>query len=154
MIAPIFCTVFTMPRPAAFNLGQFAAGRATAPPTERMRSIMRRRTFISALPTGAITAGAGLVTGPERALASALPAAAATPAAGTTKSSFDTCPGTAVSTATGPFGGDPAAWAAAAAGWDDGLAHPIIYTPKPGEGLERGLVMSGGGACMIRFYAG
>lgn len=111
---------------------------------------MRRRTFISALSTGALAAGAGLASGPERALASALPATAATPAAGTTDSSTDT----AVSTATGPFGGDPAAWAAAAAGWDDGLAHPIPYTPKPGEGLERGLVLSGGGAYMISFYAG
>ncbi|MFM9108041.1 MAG: hypothetical protein ACKOWF_15235 [Chloroflexota bacterium] len=97
---------------------------------------MRRRTFISAMSTGAIAAGAG-VMGPGRALA-APRAEEQTPAAGET----------------GPFGGDPKLWAAAAAGWDDGLAHPIPYTPKPGEGLERGLVLSGGGAYMLSFYAG
>jgi NTE family protein len=97
---------------------------------------MRRRTFLSALSTGAIAAGTGLAGGPERAFAGSLPAAG-TPAASEL-----------------PFGGDPKAWAAAAAGWDDGLAHPIPYTPMPGKGLDRGLVLSGGGAYMLSFYAG
>ena len=32
-----------------------------------------------------------------------------------------------------------------AAGWNDGLAHPIPYRPSLGSGKERGLVLGGGG---------
>jgi NTE family protein len=98
---------------------------------------MRRRTFISALSTGAV-AGVSMAGGAGRAFA-APRVQDATPAA---------------EAAAAPLGGDSKAWAAAAAGWDDGLAHPMPYTPKPGEGLDRGLVLAGGGAYMISFYVG
>ncbi|MFM9108042.1 MAG: patatin-like phospholipase family protein [Chloroflexota bacterium] len=100
---------------------------------------MRRRTFISALSAmapGALAAGAGAA------------------AAGRALAGPRAVDSTAVAGATGPYGGDAALWAAAAAGWDDGLAHPIPYTPKPGAGLDRGLVLSGGGMYMLSFHAG
>jgi NTE family protein len=37
---------------------------------------------------------------------------------------------------------------------DDGLAHPIPYTPPLGVGKERGLAMSGGAIYLVSFYAG
>ena len=40
------------------------------------------------------------------------------------------------------------------AGWNDGLAHPIPYTPPPGAGKERGLVLGGGGACLVAWMMG
>ncbi len=40
------------------------------------------------------------------------------------------------------------------AGWNDGLAHPIPYTPPPGAGKERGLVLGGGGAYLISWMMG
>ena len=44
--------------------------------------------------------------------------------------------------------------AADAAGWDDGLAHPIPYQPKLGAGLARGLVLGGGGAYLSAWMVG
>ena len=44
--------------------------------------------------------------------------------------------------------------AAAGAGWDDGLAHPIPYMPPLGAGLERGLVLGGGGAYLVSWMIG
>lgn len=40
------------------------------------------------------------------------------------------------------------------AGWNDGLAHPIPYTPSPGLGKERGLVLGGGGAYLVSWMMG
>lgn len=40
------------------------------------------------------------------------------------------------------------------AGWNDGLAHPIPYTPSPGFGKERGLVLGGGGAYLVSWMMG
>jgi NTE family protein len=40
------------------------------------------------------------------------------------------------------------------AGWNDGLAHPIPYTPPPGAGKERGLVLGGGGVYLVSFMIG
>jgi NTE family protein len=40
------------------------------------------------------------------------------------------------------------------AGWSDGLAHPIPYTPSPGLGKERGLVLGGGGAYLVSWMMG
>lgn len=40
------------------------------------------------------------------------------------------------------------------AGWNDGLAHPIPYTPAPGRGLERGLVLGGGGVYLVSWMMG
>jgi NTE family protein len=37
---------------------------------------------------------------------------------------------------------------------DDGLAHPIPYTPPLGVGKERGLSMSGGAIYLVSFYSG
>jgi NTE family protein len=37
---------------------------------------------------------------------------------------------------------------------DDGLAHPIPYTPPLGVGKERGLAMSGGAIYLVSFYSG
>src|SRR5580698_6700473 len=37
---------------------------------------------------------------------------------------------------------------------DDGLAHPIPYTPGLGVGKERGLAMSGGAIYLVSFYSG
>jgi NTE family protein len=37
---------------------------------------------------------------------------------------------------------------------DDGLAHPIPYTPGLGIGKERGLSMSGGAIYLVSFYSG
>lgn len=50
----------------------------------------------------------------------------------------------------------PTASAAGAmpAGWNDGLAHPIPYTPSPGLGKERGLVLGGGGAYLVAWMMG
>jgi NTE family protein len=49
-----------------------------------------------------------------------------------------------------------AAWQVAtpAAGFDDGLAHPIPYTPPLGTGKDRALVLGGGGIYLLSFYAG
>ncbi|GLK70987.1 hypothetical protein GCM10017643_11020 [Ancylobacter dichloromethanicus] len=38
--------------------------------------------------------------------------------------------------------------------WNDGLAHPIPYTPRLGTGKERGLVLGGGGAYLVSWMAG
>ncbi|MCS0493698.1 patatin-like phospholipase family protein [Ancylobacter sp. MQZ15Z-1] len=38
--------------------------------------------------------------------------------------------------------------------WDDGLAHPIPYTPPLGTGKERGLVLGGGGAYLASWMVG
>jgi NTE family protein len=40
------------------------------------------------------------------------------------------------------------------AGWDDGLAQPDTATAKLGAGLERGLVLGGGGVYLLSFYMG
>ena len=40
------------------------------------------------------------------------------------------------------------------AGWNDGLAHPIPFTPPPGAGKERGLVLGGGGVYLVSFMMG
>ncbi|MFT4039136.1 MAG: patatin-like phospholipase family protein, partial [Thermomicrobiales bacterium] len=44
--------------------------------------------------------------------------------------------------------------AAADATFDDGLAHPIPYTPPLGTGKERALVLGGGGIFLLSFYVG
>ena len=49
---------------------------------------------------------------------------------------------------------DAAVPAAPADGWDDGLAHAIPYTPPLGTGLERGLVLGGGGAYLASWMVG
>lgn len=43
---------------------------------------------------------------------------------------------------------------ATTANWNDGLAHPIPYTPMPGLGKERGLAFGGGGIVLISWYVG
>ena len=48
----------------------------------------------------------------------------------------------------------PVAAGATPAGWNDGLAHPIPYTPSPGLGKERGLVLGGGGAYLVSWMMG
>ncbi|QIB32582.1 patatin-like phospholipase family protein [Ancylobacter pratisalsi] len=49
----------------------------------------------------------------------------------------------------------PASGTQAGAGaWDDGLAHPIPYTPPLGTGKERGLVLGGGGAYLASWMVG
>lgn len=40
------------------------------------------------------------------------------------------------------------------AGWSDGLAHPIPYAPALGTGLERGLVLGGGGVYLVAWMIG
>ncbi|MCA9861653.1 MAG: patatin-like phospholipase family protein [Thermomicrobiales bacterium] len=40
------------------------------------------------------------------------------------------------------------------AGLDDGLAHPIPYTPPLGTGKDRALVLGGGGVYLLSFYMG
>jgi len=42
----------------------------------------------------------------------------------------------------------------APAGWNDGLAHPIPFAPRPGEGKARGLVLGGGGAYLAAWMVG
>ncbi len=86
---------------------------------------MRRRTLLSALAGGALAAGAGhAVAGAEM---------------------------------------DPRAGrqdlpvlqqATPVPGLDDGLAHPIPYTPPLGSGKERALVLGGGGVYLLSFYVG
>jgi len=44
--------------------------------------------------------------------------------------------------------------AGGAAGWNDGLAHPIPYQPAPGTGKQRGLVLGGGGIYLASWMAG
>lgn len=44
--------------------------------------------------------------------------------------------------------------AASDATFDDGLAHPIPYTPPLGTGKERALVLGGGGIYLLSFYVG
>lgn len=63
---------------------------------------------------------------------------------------------TAVAVGQTPVGQTPAGSAAPAAGngWDDGLAHPIPYTPPPGAGKARGLVLGGGGAYLASWMVG
>ncbi|MFN8664099.1 MAG: patatin-like phospholipase family protein [Thermomicrobiales bacterium] len=39
-------------------------------------------------------------------------------------------------------------------GFDDGLAHPIPYSPSLGTGKERALVLGGGGIYLLSFYVG
>ena len=39
-------------------------------------------------------------------------------------------------------------------GFDDGLAHPIPYTPPLGTGKDRALVLGGGGIYLLSFYVG
>ncbi|MDD3267402.1 MAG: hypothetical protein PHC75_09530, partial [Burkholderiales bacterium] len=39
-------------------------------------------------------------------------------------------------------------------GWNDGLSHPIPYTPKLGTGKQRGLALGGGGIYLLSFYCG
>jgi NTE family protein len=41
-----------------------------------------------------------------------------------------------------------------AAGFDDGLAHPMPMTPSLGVGKERAIVLGGGGIYMISFHVG
>jgi NTE family protein len=41
-----------------------------------------------------------------------------------------------------------------AAGWNDGLAHPIPYRPSLGSGKERGLVLGGGGTYLLSWMVG
>lgn len=41
-----------------------------------------------------------------------------------------------------------------APGFDDGLAHPIPYTPSLGAGKDRALVLGGGGVYLLSFYMG
>src|SRR3954467_15537145 len=91
--------------------------------------LMHRRTFVSVLSAGAIVAGSLFVSAPERSLAAGVPSEARR---------------------TG------AAWQVAtpAAGFDDGLAPPIPYTPPLGTGKERALVLGGGGVYLLSFYAG
>ncbi|MGU3495004.1 patatin-like phospholipase family protein [Xanthobacteraceae bacterium A53D] len=48
----------------------------------------------------------------------------------------------------------PSAPAPAAGAWNDGLAHPIPYTPPLGTGKERGLVLGGGGAYLASWMVG
>lgn len=40
------------------------------------------------------------------------------------------------------------------AGWNDGLAHPIPFTPSPGIGKERALVLGGGGIYLVSWMMG
>jgi len=40
------------------------------------------------------------------------------------------------------------------AGWNDGLAHPIPYTPPLGVGKQRALVLGGGGVYLVSFMMG
>ena len=40
------------------------------------------------------------------------------------------------------------------AGWNDGLAHPIPFTPPPGAGKERGLALGGGGVYLLSWMMG
>lgn len=40
------------------------------------------------------------------------------------------------------------------AGWNDGLAHPIPFTPHLGTGKRRGLVLGGGGAYLASWMVG
>ena len=47
-----------------------------------------------------------------------------------------------------------AASRARAQSWNDGLAHPIPYTPPPGKGKERALVLGGGGVYLVSFMIG
>src|SRR5262245_20969428 len=90
---------------------------------------MRRRTFVSGLSAGGIAAGSRFVAAPERSLA-----VGGSPGAGR----------------------DGASWQGATpeAGFDDGLAHPIPYTPPLGAGKERALVLGGGGVYLMAFYVG
>jgi hypothetical protein len=74
--------------------------------------------FVSALSAGAIAAGSRLVSDPERTLASGR-----APEAGHSATSWQV--------------------ATPEAGFDDGLAHPIPYTPPLGTGKERALVLGG-----------
>ena len=66
--------------------------------------------------------------------------------AATTAAAFATR-GHAQTPATGTTGATPA-------GWNDGLAHPIPFTPPPGAGKERGLVLGGGGIYLVSFMMG
>lgn len=47
-----------------------------------------------------------------------------------------------------------AATNAGAQAWNDGLAHPIPYRPKLGQGKERGLVLGGGGVYLLAWMVG
>lgn len=90
---------------------------------------MHRRTFLSAVSAGVVAAGAGIAS-----------AASTTQAAG-----LPNQPRRAVAMRQE---------ATPAAGFDDGLAHPIPYTPPLGTGKERALVLGGGGAYLLSFYVG
>ena len=55
--------------------------------------------------------------------------------------------------AAGPSAADQSAFATGIPP-DDGLAHPIPYTPPLGTGKDRGLAMSGGAIYLVSFYSG
>lgn len=38
--------------------------------------------------------------------------------------------------------------------WNDGLAHPIPYSPAPGKGKDRALVLGGGGVYLLAWMVG
>jgi NTE family protein len=90
---------------------------------------MQRRAFLSALSAGTIAAGSGLVSS-----ASQLRAADVSSEAGRGVASWQV--------------------ATPAASFDDGLAHPIPYTPPLGTGKDRALVLGGGGIYLLSFYVG
>ena len=87
---------------------------------------MRRRTLFSALAGGALAAGAAGSAGAREDIASR---------AGQQSLAFlqEATPGP---------------------GMDDGLAHPIPYTPPLGTGKDRALVLGGGGIYLLSFYLG
>ncbi|HEX2280368.1 MAG TPA: patatin-like phospholipase family protein [Thermomicrobiales bacterium] len=90
---------------------------------------MHRRAFVSALSASAIAAGSRFVSPPARSLA-----AVVSPEDGRTDASRQV--------------------ATPAAAFDDGLAHPIPYTPPLGAGKDRALVLGGGGVYLLSFYVG
>lgn len=53
-----------------------------------------------------------------------------------------------------PGSSAPAPASPAQEGWNDGLAHPIPYSPPPGTGKTRGLVLGGGGIYLASWMAG
>jgi NTE family protein len=53
-----------------------------------------------------------------------------------------------------PSASTPASSLASGIPPNDGLAHPIPYTPPLGVGKERGLAMSGGAIYLVSFYSG
>lgn len=90
---------------------------------------MHRRTLLSAVSAGVVAAGTGIVS-----------STGTTHAAGQWRQRRGAVALRQDATPTAVF--------------DDGLAHPIPYTPSLGAGKERALVLGGGGAYLLSFYVG